>query len=289
MRRVLVIGCDSFLGFRVKKLLEKEGIEVVGTSRRLNQSTQILDLANNENVRNFDYHGFDASFVAAAVTSQEVCSNNPQHATLVNVYSTKVVIRTLLKNNVKVLFPSTNLVLGGSTSFPDVYCPRKPLGLYAETKSVIEKTFVPNVDFTVIRLPKILDATRSVFPIWNEALRKEKICNVLSNVNVAPISLEFAARCTASLLRAAPGGIWHISGEKELTYKDIFTSFVDSLGTEFYVRVNPQINEIQSEQPVTNGGLNSEKTMHTFGFGYQSLSSVIQDYHEDALLGLGTP
>lgn len=289
MRRVLVIGCDSFLGFRVKKLLEKENVEVVGTSRRLNPSNQILDLANYENVRNFNYHGFDAAFVAAAVTSQEVCSKNPQHATLVNIDNTKIAIKTLLKNKVKVLFPSTNLVLGGSRSFPDVYCPREPLGIYAETKSVIEKTFVPNDDFTVIRLPKILDATRSVFSIWNEALRKEKICKVLSNVNVAPISLGFAAHCTVSLLRAAPGGIWHISGEKELTYKDMFTPFVNSLRTEFYVRENPLIDEIQSEQPVTNGGLNSEKTMNAFGFGYQSLSSVIQDYHEDVLLGLGTP
>lgn len=256
---ILILGIDSALGQSLAAALTKSGHQVIGTSRRKNSGHIFFDLAEDHTAWPHWPDGIDAAFIAAAMTKQQDCANNPEQAQFINVTQTLKLIETLRAKSIPVVFPSTNLVLS-------------PIGPYAETKATVEKTLNNKPDVTIARLPKILDGQSGILQDWTQKIKDGTEIRAFTNLKIAPVSLSYATNFLIKLLGSRPGGLWQISGASEISYVDL----AKSLGA--YLKKEPVITAAEAPGPQpTHPGLDASTTLKKFGLAPQSLNDVFKD------------
>lgn len=155
--KTLIIGGNSFVGLRFCKKYKKS----IFSSCRTKNSKFYLDL--NEINENFfseiEKEGITHCVFLAAISSPDECENNYTNAHLLNVVSTKEVIKRLLSLSVKVVFFSSDQVYPDNTDLFTSKYPCSPISKYGQMKREVEKAFEYNQNFKIFRLSYIYDSS----------------------------------------------------------------------------------------------------------------------------------
>jgi len=154
-----IIGAKGNIGSRlVEKTEGKYNIRKVVSPARsglfsVDSGYYVLNLADDIHTYNFDTlkEGDTVAFTAA-ISEPSVCAEQFDVAMKVNVESTGEFIQQALDRGCKVIFLSSDAVYGRSEDEFDESQPSNPLGVYAEMKAIVEKRFIGNSRFKVLRL-----------------------------------------------------------------------------------------------------------------------------------------
>lgn len=275
--KIAVIGDDSSLGKCLKKDLQNASIETVGFSRRVKKKSLHLDLNNIDYGLLRSVKDIDAVFVSAAITSQRLCNENPGEAWKVNVENTIKLLEYFNLSGVHVLFPSTNLVLGGEISFANPLCEPAPIGFYARMKAEVERFLLKKDRASIIRITKVLESDRGIVPIWTDALKNGGYVDIITNVQISPISVRFSSLAIMKILKSRRCGIWQLSGEKDISYLKLY----ELISQRYEYKNNPpQQNAVrlnQADQCVPFGTLDTYRIVEEFGVQPQSIQAVLDD------------
>ena len=159
MATLHIIGAKGNIGSRlVEKTEGKYDIRKVVSPARTHLFTvdsgyHVLNLAEDNFTYDYDTLKMgDTVAFTAAISAPSVCAEQFDVAMKVNVESTGEFIQQALDRGCKVIFLSSDAVYGRSEDELDESQPLNPLGVYAKMKVIVEKRFIGNSKFKVLRL-----------------------------------------------------------------------------------------------------------------------------------------
>lgn len=149
--KIVVVGATGYIGSRLLAAGRIRG-DVLGTSSRKGGTMAHLDLGTPGS---FDYSEIfpgDAVFLAAAISSPDVCALQRDLAWAVNVSGTSEVIERVIARGARVVLFSSDTVYGARDDMFDEAAPCDPAGEYAIMKHEVEKRFLGSPLFKTFRL-----------------------------------------------------------------------------------------------------------------------------------------
>ncbi|WP_455212600.1 sugar nucleotide-binding protein, partial [Kaarinaea lacus] len=222
-QKILIIGGDSKIGQAVGVELKKSGCEVIITTRRkhpVSTHTRYLDLCKP--LSQWEPPEVDACLLAGAVTSLQTCQQHPEYCEKVNVIGTLQVAEKLLAQGTYVLFLSSNQVFDGTNPYVGESTAVKPLTWYGKHKAFVESRLLPrNIACGILRLSKVLADNNGLLNSWFENLSHGQVIKAFDNYYMAPVSMEYTSRAIAWMLQNRLPGIFHLSGDKDISYFEV--------------------------------------------------------------------
>lgn len=216
----LVIGGDGTIGSALAAFIGSQGENVLCTSRRPQSGDLLLDLSADLSAWQ-PPEGIDTAYFCAAQTSIAACRDDPRGSELVNVHNTMTIARKLSERGVFLVFPSTNLVFDGSLPYRTENDPVRPLNVYGTHKARTERALTALTEkAAVLRMTKVVGSGFGRFADWYSALQSGKKIEVLSDLPFSPVPVPLALKVLHRLATTRSGGIWHLSGSRDITYRD---------------------------------------------------------------------
>jgi dTDP-4-dehydrorhamnose reductase len=231
-QQVLIVGGDSFIGRALGNKHRDRGDEVTCTTRR----PQHADAATYLDLR--DVPGawspperVDVAYLCAAVARVDDCAKNPAATKAVNVDGTLRVARALLLDGVFVVLLSTNYVFSDANPRPSPQDPYDPVTEYGRQKAAAERGFsaLPGRK-AIVRLTKVLGSQSALVDQWRRALRTGQQVVAFDDVNIAPMSLRFAADALYRVGSQKRAGVHHLSGREDVSYLGLAKVLAAKLG-----------------------------------------------------------
>lgn len=235
-KKVLIVGGDSRLAKVLKSKL-KDDYNVYETTRRIKKTKKSFFL-NFENIKNFKTNiFFDFVLIVGGVTDYKICNDNYRYAYKVNCINIPEIAKYFFKKKSFIVFVSTNTVFKYKKKIPDEDDLPNPAFNYAKLKLITEKK-IRNIAkkyrllnrFSILRLTKNVDKKTSPFDVWIKSFKKDKRINAFDDLYFSPILFEDSASVIMKIIKKKLGGIFHISGEKDLNYY----SFAKALEKKFH-------------------------------------------------------
>lgn len=219
--RVLVVGADGTIGEAVAARLEAAGVAVMRTSRRGTTGSIPLDLAALSASWKPPPET-TAAVLCAAVTSTDACRDRPEECGRVNVEATVDLGRRLAEAGARIVFLSTNMVFDGTVPFTPAVAVRCPRTAYGRMKAEAEDRLLAlGAGTTVVRLTKVMGRALPVIDRWRGALGRGEAIRPLSDLVLAPVSLDLAAGVIAAAAREALGPVLQVSARADVSYADV--------------------------------------------------------------------
>lgn len=149
--KIIVVGASGYIGEQLYNAAKISGV-TYGTTSTSEKFGLRLRLDQTDD---FDYsviHCSDLVFVAAALSSPDICSKEYDRAWAVNVTGTSAFISRAISRGARVIFFSSDTVYGERINEFDESTNCNPAGDYAIMKHEVEKRFLGNPSFKTIRL-----------------------------------------------------------------------------------------------------------------------------------------
>jgi dTDP-4-dehydrorhamnose reductase len=223
----LLIGGDSEIATATKVHLRQQGAAVAATTRRREQvraDRPFLDLAQPLD----DWQpptGTRAACIFAAVARIPDCANDPEGSAFINVTQTVALTELLAARDIPVLFLSTDKVFDGSRPCVRPDAKRSPVSEYGRQKAAAETALqamaAQGAPVTILRFAKIVSPGMKLLREWKAALAAGSPVRAFADLVTAPTPVALAAAAVAALLGEAAGGIYQLSGPRDVTYAEI--------------------------------------------------------------------
>ena len=224
MKKVLILGSDSFLGNALLNNLNKKKIfySIRGTSRRTKRGNKLFFDFRKKNT--IDFGKYDVVIVVAAITNIAFCEKNKNLCESVNYKLTVNIIKKILKKNCFVLFISSNAVFDGSKKFYSINDKKKPTTVYGRSKALVEDWIISKNfrNCSILRLTKVLSKNyRSIYKKkWENEVRNKNKFLINHNVYLSPITIDQAVKSVRRCILLNKNGLFHKGGNKEVSYYD---------------------------------------------------------------------
>lgn len=226
---ILVVGGDGLIGAELFRLLGVAGENVVATTRRRDTEAIYLDLAQADtfNVP----RGVKTAVLCAGMSSLQQCADDPEGTSRINVKGSATVARKVAAAGGKVIALSTNLVFNGANPAARADEPLSPCCEYGRQKAALE-TQLEGSQFACVRLTKVMETLQPRFRNWKDVLAAGGEVSALDRLRFSPVLLGEVSAALAELARNFQPGIFHISGDRDFSYREAATELAALLGAE---------------------------------------------------------
>ncbi len=224
MEKFLITGASGMLGQDLVPVLEDEGFEIVETNRKnfdvtnFDQARKILETENPD----FVIH-------CAAYTNVDGAEEEVEKARNINVKGTENISEICGKNNITMIYISTDYVFDGEKKSP--YTPDdkpNPLNIYGKTKLEGEKAVQKNCKkYYIVRTSWLYGHHGKNFVETMISLTDKPELKVVNDQTGCPTWTVELANGITNLIEEMPEfGIYHICGSGETSWygfaKEIF-------------------------------------------------------------------
>ena len=291
---VLIVGIDSSIGRYVAASLAADGLFVLGTTRRretLAENRLFLDLDDLASFQNVPTN-VEAAILCAAESGYSVAENNPS-SHRINVDAPMLVVQQLLAKDIFTVFLSTNAVFSGRSRPSEERDSPDPETAYGRQKAAAESRLrsvfaeANRADLlAIVRLTKVVSWHTPTLAQWASNWNAGYAIRPFTDLIFSPIGLDYVTRGLKQLLNRHCGGIFHFTGEEDISYAD----FALLLAASLHVPIAPPIEPIFS----TDAGVSlvhcpryavmrSDVTRSQLGLEPQAVAEVIETLCEQRI------
>ncbi|NQU63053.1 MAG: sugar nucleotide-binding protein [SAR324 cluster bacterium] len=227
----LIIGGDSIIGKALSAFWEEKKIPYCASTRRseqVNQKRPYIDLASLT-WPELETGQYDAVVFCAAATKLADCEEYPETTRAINVEATLALVRFMALRGSYLLFLSTNQVFDGTKPHRKVSDKICPINEYGRQKADAERLFRQESRSAVLRLSKVIYPDLPLLRHWESRLQKGQSIEAYTDMYLAPISLEKVVKRIDQLLQNKEPGIFHISGEEDVSYYSFAKSYFSDI------------------------------------------------------------
>jgi dTDP-4-dehydrorhamnose reductase len=232
----LIVGADGKIGSKLVEVYEKNHISVLKTTRNIDSlSNRYYFLDLSEDVENWVLPSLniDVVFFCAGKTSIDYCENEPLKSREINVVNTIKLIKRFYDLGAFVIYISSNAVFNGETPFSDLNEESDPKTEYGRQKVEVESYLLGMCENVAIaRFGKILSVDMPLFNDWIIKLRNAVPINVFSDMNVSPVSLDYAIDILIKISQKKIKGIYHCSAIHDISYSAVAYYISSKLGLD---------------------------------------------------------
>ena len=239
---ILIIGGDSRLSNFLYPLLKLQGYSVSKTTRKkkIYKDELFLDL------KDIEYFVIPDSIkwavILGGVTSYDDCENNFDYAYDINCIKIPFLIKKFIKNNIKTIFISSNVVFKNQKKIPSEYDFHNPGFPYASLKSITEKKLNKIVNSTnssklisIVRLTKNVCENTSPFNSWIKKINNNENFLAFEDLYFAPITFLDSSKIILEIIKKNLFGVFHLSGQNDINYSDF------AIGLLKYLNLNTDL------------------------------------------------
>ena len=253
--RYLIIGGDSIVGQHLKSQYNKRNSQVLYTTRRKDAQGEdmlFLDLSEHNDAWKPPYE-FKAIFFCAAITSMDYCQRHKEESRNVNIDNTINIIEKISAHGIPIIYLSSTQVFG-TGHYPDESVSVCPVNEYGYQKSKVEEKIIDLGQIhAVARITKVVHKKYSLFKDWVSKLKSGHTIHAFTNYFFSPVSVDFLGEI---LIRIAEyenrGGIWHVSGNKDISYYDAARIISQTIGVSPGLVKGVDVHEYLENIPVTS-------------------------------------
>lgn len=227
-----VVGSNGYIARRLLQRLNPD-YTVVSYSRHRCPNTIFLDLANPGDANLSQIRPDDFVVFLAAISSPDECHNHYDYSYQINVTGTAQFIEESLCRGARVLFFSSDVVVGACRASRDESMPVHPIGEYAQMKHLIEQRFLTHASFKVFRLSYVLSREDKFMAFLQKCSRENIVPDVYDALFRNVVYLEDVIDAIIALEKTFSQWktpIFHICGLELLSRKDlahIYQAIVD--------------------------------------------------------------
>jgi len=221
-----IIGSEGYIAKRIlAKLYNTTAIfdKICKYSYSKNENVY-LNLADVKSINMLKFSNNDVVCLLAAVSSPDDCDNKYDYAYNINVIGTKLLIDRALSANAKVLFFSTDAVLGETQNPADEDIIVHPVGAYALMKREIEAKYLKDENFKVFRLSYVFSKLDKFTSYIQECAVNRTPAHVYSNLFRKVIYIDDVVDATIALcsrFKTYTNSLFHIVGNELLSRMDM--------------------------------------------------------------------
>lgn len=225
---VLIVGVDSLIGRHLERALPKAGKVVRGTTRRpdtLGENRIYLDLASDK-IEIEIPTDVGVAIICAAASGYVESDRNPA-GYAINVVNAARLVAWLLGKGIFTVFLSTNAVFSGNHERPSEGSVTDAVTLYGEQKAEAESRMLSLADeaglaqlLAIVRLTKVVSWDTPTFMRWQEDWRAGRPIRPFTDLRFSPITLGYLADAILRLIAARRGGVYHLSGNADISYAE---------------------------------------------------------------------
>jgi len=235
----LVIGGDSRLGKVLIGQLIHNRSHFLSTSRRKNLSgpDQVpLDFTDCDNWQ--VPPNVTAAVIIAGMTNFASCESDPALAHHINCVAIPAIARRLFEKDIFTCFISTNTVFKADTPQAED-APVSPDMRYAHQKAEAEAAIQKHASelqvshlSATLRITKNVSLDTSPFGDWLAMLRSGGVITAFSDLCFAPVLFANSAHAITQVLTHRQPGIFHLSGEADISYASFAMRLVRELAPD---------------------------------------------------------
>ncbi|MEL6863339.1 MAG: SDR family oxidoreductase [Bacteroidota bacterium] len=214
----------------------------------------------------------DAIVHLAGMTQPNACEQDPAQSKKVNVEVSSQLAKYAAKQQIPLVFSSTDLVFDGSQAPYREIDGTNPINVYGQHKAEAEAAILAIHPLaTVARLPLLYGwstAGKGFMVNWVERLREGGVVYAFTDEYRTTVSSDDAAGGMGLLLEKQLSGIWHLGGRERMSRYD----FAQEMARVFGLPGDRILPSLQKEVQMAAArpadvSLDSEKA---FGMGYQA-------------------
>jgi dTDP-4-dehydrorhamnose reductase len=221
-------------------------------------------------------------FLCAAVTGFASCANDPEGSRHINVTRSVELGRRFMQNGAHVVYLSSNAVFDGTHSMLDEFSPTNPVTEYGRQKAECEAallyaaTQLPG-NCTVVRLTKVLDIAQPLYSGWLQSFKEQAPAKAATDLIMCPVTTAYVASGLQCIGAGKQGGVYHLSGERDVTYFDLATSMASLFGQGNTVEGECVYQSLGAVPSPAFSALSMEHTTQTFRIKPQLLIDVASE------------
>lgn len=288
----LIVGADGLIGEELLRRLRQRGSEVIGTTHgRLGDDAEVhfdltdsaAALLNTPALAKLRSEKSWMAFLVAAVTGYQRCEQDPIGTRRVNVTNSINLAAELLKFTRFLVYPSSSAVFGGTRGPHQESASPSVTSEYGRQKADAERGMLGLIGeescrggVAVARLTKVI-AARGMVGKWIVALRSGGVIEAATDLLLCPISSSFAANGLIEIAATGRSGIYHLSGERLMSYFEFAIGLAEALQVA-RSQVRPiKIGSMKLAEFTTGVALEMAETRKHTSLTPQALDSVLLD------------
>lgn len=280
MENYLVVGGDGGIGFALREAIKIRGGEVRHTTRRKSRNNIFLDLEYLPENLNF-LENYTCAFLCAGRTGYVDCKNNPLSTHKVNVEGIVAVAEELVDKGSFVVFLSSSAVFDGKKPWPNEDAEYAPISEYGRQKVATEKQLLKldqgRNNIAIVRMTKVLTNTIPIINRFMRLIESESPVDALSDLKMAPISMPYVVKSLLHIGVNNVGGIYHLSGDVELSYSDLASDISQLMNVDPMVVRGVSSSASRAYITPDYPGLGMARTSHELALKPQSIKSMYED------------
>jgi len=234
----LIIGGDSEIGAATYRGMKAQGKPVAATTRRpehIGPDRPLLNLADTLDSWE-PPRGTQAACVCAAIGRLVACAADPAGTARINVGQTLALIEKLISRGVYALFLSSNQVFDGRAPHVLADAPHSPVSEYGRQKARTEEALfgfaARGARVGILRLGKVVSPGLPLFESWIRDLAASRPISAFHDMRLAPTPTDLACKAIAGLLEDRAGGIFQLTGPRDVSYADVGRFLARYLGAD---------------------------------------------------------
>jgi dTDP-4-dehydrorhamnose reductase len=268
--KILVTGANGLLGQTIIKLLLEKQYEVIATGRgedRVNVNlpstyTYIdIDITDGPAVEQLILEQRPTLIVhAAAMTQVDQCEHHKQECYNINVTATRFIIDAAKAVGSRFIFVSTDFIFDGNNGPYKENDQPAPVNYYGSTKMVAEKAVMESgLDYAIARTILVYGSVpatgrTNIVGFVRQNLEANKPIKMVTDQIRTPTFVDDLARGIILIIEKNGKGIYHLSGEQEMTPYDI------AVETAKYFGLNEDLISKASSRDIKQPAVRPAKT-----------------------------
>ena len=218
MKKILIIGGDSYIGQSIYNFLKKK-FTIYKTSRKKKSNSFLLDL--NWNIKKWPFlPPVDVIICCASISKILECQKKRKLSKKINILGLKNIIKMYKKENNQIIYFSSPHVFSGKNPNPKtrkINSFRKPVNAYGVQKKVCEDIVLKN-NGAVIRVSKIVENLGDILTKWTLSLKKGEKIYPFENYFTSLVSMHSLLKLVFFLIKKNKRGIIHLSSRDVINY-----------------------------------------------------------------------
>ena len=281
---VFVIGASGFLG---KSIFKKcpTSLEMLGSHFQNDQNFTVpLDIREKNNMENILTNSKCNVVIHCGSLRIGMCENNPKLAYSINIEGTKNLVEICKKNNLHLIYISSDAIFDGTEKNNLEQTLPNPLGIFGKTKVESESIIRKNlVNYCILRTSNLFgwDNKQQNFAQWIiQELSQNKTIDVISDQiitpsycpNIAEIILEFAEKKI--------NGTYHVAGKESITRADFAKKIAKIFNLNEKLLIPTPLSELNLDMKRgKNCSLDTTKIQSVFKTSILSIDEALSDMY----------
>jgi len=241
MKKILITGCNGFLGSNLIRFLSNSNYEIVGTSLNDNLENKNFlfkkgDLSDPLFAKSLiQLVNPDIIINTVAWTDVDACEVQPEKAYQLNVATAENVARSISNKNTKLIYISTDQLFDGLQSFYSENSIPNPINVYGKTKLEAENVCLSNHKNTiVVRTNFFGESPKNHKPSFAEwifnSLNEKKEIKMFTDIFINPIEVSLFAKAIEKTFSCEYSGILNIVGNERISKYDFGIRLAEKFG-----------------------------------------------------------